>query len=213
MSKPTVYGFCDAGCKWEVPHKDEVMTIEVLENYSKLTDRNIKIDTSYLYSTTDIWNNADAVEIDLTNTPIGEKPLDQLLAISGTIEIKLKYAGYDTNEDMSAGDLYFLELFTDVVPFNCLYYDVRTNGTRIIGKKFNIPYTRFVDDRIFNINLQVEYLNGNLYITSISVGKYDLTTTPTSKYSDGGIADKYNGEEEYDYVPEIRIKSLNFFYV
>lgn len=22
--KPKIYGYCDAGCKWEVPHKDEV---------------------------------------------------------------------------------------------------------------------------------------------------------------------------------------------
>lgn len=23
-NKPKIYGYCDAGCKWEVPHKDEV---------------------------------------------------------------------------------------------------------------------------------------------------------------------------------------------
>lgn len=24
MSKPSIFGFCEAGCKWEVPHKDEI---------------------------------------------------------------------------------------------------------------------------------------------------------------------------------------------
>ena len=28
MSKPKIYGFCEAGCKWEVPHKDATYLYE-----------------------------------------------------------------------------------------------------------------------------------------------------------------------------------------
>lgn len=27
MSKPNIYAFCEAGCKWEVPHKDETLPV------------------------------------------------------------------------------------------------------------------------------------------------------------------------------------------
>lgn len=32
MSKPKIYSFCDAGCKWEVAHKSETLRQLVFEN-------------------------------------------------------------------------------------------------------------------------------------------------------------------------------------
>jgi hypothetical protein len=36
--KPKIYGRCDAGCKWEVPHKDEIVSIDIINNINEDID-------------------------------------------------------------------------------------------------------------------------------------------------------------------------------
>lgn len=63
MSKPTIYSFCEAGCKWEVPHKSE------LEETNDRLDKHIT-NIAYVTATTSTAGGVAVIMLssDIINT-------------------------------------------------------------------------------------------------------------------------------------------------
>ena len=212
MSKK-IYGFCEAGCKYEVPGKEEVALKEEvvnkkeLENYSKLADRIVTIPTSKLQTDTDIWNNGDPVFLNIDSASLKGKSISQSIGISGRLEIEI---GYYYHEIAMGTPLAYTTESIEDVPFDLLWY---MGGN---DKRGRISYTKFIGANIFKIDIDLAFITNTLYIYNLSVGEFNAmtngTTTSSSKYTDG----KKTGDFETEpiaYVPKIKLNSLNVYFI
>lgn len=198
MSKPQIFARCNAGCKWEVPHIDDVVTYDTLVEETnkcvKTADVIVNVPSSSLTDNNLLWNRTTGEEVDLTG--ILSKTNKRSIGISGSLKVTHYYAPTYSND--------YNAIYK--VPFSCLWDDFSEQHNRYahisyVGYDNNDEYDEVGDNTNIQLTITLELLFYD----------YGLTVTDVKTTSVSITA----GESPTFYEPEVKveIESLNVFYI
>lgn len=196
MSKPKIYGFCSAGCKWEIPHKEDVLKMGTFIPVIKESEM-YKLNRLDAYR---IYRNKYATDWNTYITCVLMNQAEQKQYVSLPLPTYDKYTDHFDFKllDFKQKEVVtqeFVECYsTDLGNLNSIVYYLDPN---LEGKKYRI-YNN--SDTEWTFELKISYLqNSDSNRISIPLGKgYDFVDFRVVSYEQTGdtyhLTYELNGE-------------------